>query len=74
MDADSILKAWQQAQEAQDFYGALERETGLTPTQVQTFFRDWNKLTHEEAVRISEKHGLDVETGGFAAYLAEQNI
>lgn len=72
MDAQSILRAWQAAQRDSNFYAAFERETGLTPTQVQLYFADWNKLPHEEAIRIAEKHGLDVKTGGFAAYLAER--
>jgi len=69
---EDIDSAWKAAQDDPDtFYECMEVLTGFTKDQIKTHFADWNKLSHEEAETIAERHGITLEEGGFQAYLAE---
>lgn len=57
------------AEKARDaFYQLFFKKTGLHDSLVRGLFNDWSKISHQEAIDLSVKHGV---RHGFCAYLAE---
>ena len=69
MKFDELEAAWHLSKDKPYFYNAFFSLTGLTKEDLEKHFSAWNRLTHEEAMEVSRKHGQD--RPNFRAYLAE---
>lgn len=70
MDTKALHDAAQQALRSRDgYFVEFERRTGLTPTQVNTYHRNYQKLSSDERDALRCRHGGD---DSFHAYLAER--
>lgn len=70
MTTQEIQAAWTAATRSENFYVEFEKLTGFTSSEVVKLFSDWNKMSHEEVVKIAEDAGVTVSDAGFPAYLA----